>query len=73
MLKNPILESAATVGQTSAYPRRKMLHEINNRLNTLHLGVTLVSEWDDPELQRLGEILRSEIEHLESLLKTAIS
>lgn len=70
MLKEATLESTKTA---SAYPRRKMMHEINNRLNTLHLGITLVSQWDDPELQRLGEIMRAEIENLEALVRTAVS
>jgi hypothetical protein len=70
MLKTTATESASGTSTTSAYPRRKLIHEINNRLNTLHLGITLMAEWDDPELQRLGTILRSEIETLEILLKS---
>jgi len=71
-MKCPVSESITASNNTTAIPRRKMMHDINNRLNTLHLGITLVSEWDDPELQRLGKILSLEIESLESLLKTAL-
>ncbi len=73
MLKDASLETTSAASSASVYPRRKMIHEINNRLNTLHLGITLMAEWEDPELQRLGSILRVEIEHLEALLKTLIN
>lgn len=72
MIDNTTLETPSPAGNASSYPRRKMMHEINNRLNTLHLGITLMAEWDDPELQRLGKILRIEIENLEALLKSAM-
>ena len=71
-MKSPIHDDVIASDNTNITPRRKMMHEINNRLNTLHLGVTLMSEWDDPELQRLGKILTIEIETLETLLKTAL-
>lgn len=70
-MKSPIHNGTTTI-QKNTVPQRKMKHEINNRLNTLHLGITLMCEWDDPELQRLGKILRLEIESLEAMLKTTL-
>lgn len=48
--------------------RRKLFHAINNRLNTIGMGVTILEQQSDPDNQDVLAYIRTELEDLEQLL-----
>ena len=50
------------------YEVRELTHNINNRINTLTLGMAVLEQSDSPDVRGIASALKTELRDLENLI-----